>query len=108
MNIFSQKLNNRMDASIIEIINSLPNPDCEIIEGVKWGRCDKLFTPAYWKVQYHLHEDIFSVDFYRMSSDLIEEICSCILGGFGIRSEWAVLAFERLRDLNLLIPGSSF
>ena len=97
-----------MTDTILKIINMLPNPEADIIEGVKWGRCDQLFTPAYWKVQYHLHEDIFCKDFYRMSDNLIEEICSCILGGFGIKSEMAVLAFERLRDLDLLLPGTSF
>jgi N-glycosylase/DNA lyase len=97
-----------MNEVIAELINSLPSPETEVMQGVKWGRCDQLYTPAYWKVQYHLHEDSLCNEFYRMSEDLIEEICACILGGYGIKSEFAVLAFERLANLNLIVPGTTF
>jgi N-glycosylase/DNA lyase len=96
-----------MDDCIRTIISLLPNPDKEVMTGVKWGRCDEIFTPAYWKLQYHLHEEFFSNDFYRISHDLVEEICACILGGFGMKAELGMLAFERLRDLYLLEPGVS-
>ena len=82
------------------LTNNLSNPDEEIMKGVKWGKCDKLFTPAYWKIQYHFHEEEFSKEFYKMGDNLIHEICACILGGFGMRSELGLIAFERMRDLN--------
>jgi N-glycosylase/DNA lyase len=97
-----------MNVYVSEIISSLPHPDDELMNGVKWGRCDQLFTPAYWKIQYHLFEDNFSQEYYRISQDLLEEVCACILGGYGIRSEIGMIAFERLRDLELLKPGTPF
>jgi N-glycosylase/DNA lyase len=89
---------------INEMAKRLPAPDQEIMNGVKWGRCDELFTPAYWKIQYQLHEEIFSYDYYRISDNFIEEVCACLLGGFGIKSEMGVIAFEKLKKKNLLAP----
>jgi len=93
---------------IDEMTKKLPSPDHELMAGVKWGRCDELFTPAYWKIQYQLHEDIFTCDYYRISDNLIEEICACLLGGFGIKSEVGVIAFESLKQQNLLVPRTPY
>jgi len=83
----------------------IPNADEDILPGVKWGRCEELFTPAYWKIQYHLHLEDFCPTYYRIGNSLIEEICACLLGGYGMPSELGLAAFKRLRDSNLLRPG---
>jgi N-glycosylase/DNA lyase len=98
---------NLMGQTIRKIVSTLPNPEKELMNGVKWGRCDQFFTPAYWKLQYHLNEDCFCNAYYRIGENLLEEICACILGGYGMKSEIGIMAFERLRDRGVLIPGSS-
>lgn len=96
-----------MNDCVKQVYQSLPNPAEELMPGVKWGNCDEFFTPAYWKMQYHLNEEAFSLEFYRISQNFLEEVCACILGGYGMRSETGVLAFERLKKRKLLKPGSS-
>jgi hypothetical protein len=34
---------------------SLPPADAEVLPGVRWGRFDDLFTPAYWHGQAWQH-----------------------------------------------------
>lgn len=87
---------------IKDFLALLPDPDEEILKGVKWGSCDQLFTPAYWKLQYHFHKDIFNKEFYSFSDDIVEEISACLLGGYGMPSELGFAAFDRLRNLDLL------
>jgi len=98
----------RANYCINEIAKKLPAPDQEIMTGVKWGRCDELFTPAYWKIQYQLHEEVFNYEYYRISDNFIEEVCACLLGGFGIKSEVGVIAFEKLKEKQLLVPKASY
>lgn len=95
-------------AQISKEIDNLPNVNEEVIPGVVWGNCGVVFTPAYWKIQYHLfHENaLFSID-YKLGHTLIEEIVACLLGGYGIKSEIATAAFNRFKERKLICEGSS-
>ena len=94
-----------MEVNILEVINQMPSADQELMPGVYWGTCAELFTPAYWKLQYTCHEHSFDETFYHIGENLIHEVCACLLGSYGVKSELGLLAFHRLHDEGLLIPG---
>lgn len=96
-----------MEVNILEVINRMPSADQELMPGVYWGTCAELFTPAYWKLQYKCHEHSFDETFYHIGENLIHEICACLLGSYGIKSELGLLAFHRLHDEGLLKPGTA-
>jgi N-glycosylase/DNA lyase len=83
-------------------------PEVELIGGVKWGKPDKLFTPAYWKAQYLLWENDNSLVWNnRLGENLLEEVVACLLGGYGIRAELGLAAFQRVRDQGLIASNTS-
>ena len=82
----------------------LPTPEEELLPGVKWGDYRKLYTPAYWKLQYHMTEFTES-NTHRIGASIVQEVVACLLGGYGIPSEMGLLAFYRLRDLGLIQFG---
>jgi thermostable 8-oxoguanine DNA glycosylase len=75
---------------------SLPPAECEIFEGVRWGRADAIDTPAYWALRC-MAEEAALHGFVSESGSLLEEIGFCLLGGFGITAELNLAAFDRLR-----------
>lgn len=81
---------------------ALPNPDNEVMPGVRWGSHEQLFTPAYWAVQSWIHERAGNPFQTRLGNTLSEEIAACLLGGYGMKAEVGVAAFEKLRDLGFL------
>lgn len=81
----------------------LPDPDLPVMPGVRWGRYDALFTPAYWRCQTWLSGLIgCGAVTYALGRTLAEEVAACLLGGHGIPAEVGLAAFERLRSLGLL------
>jgi len=96
-----------MLTDIHTLTTCLPPADAEILPGVKWGRCEELFTPAYWKVQYHFHQGDFCKDYYCVGESLLDEICACILGGYGMPAEMGFAAYDRLKNFGLLVGGAS-
>jgi thermostable 8-oxoguanine DNA glycosylase len=88
-------------------INNIPDPEQELMYGIKWGCFSQLFTPAYWKVQYLMHNQKDGTIQYRLGENLLEEITACLLGGFGFKSELGTLAFDRLKNRGLIKEGSS-
>jgi N-glycosylase/DNA lyase len=97
-----------MRTDLQTLLANLPAAENEVLPGLKWGECDKLFTPLYWKLQYHLYEKEFSSTFYKTGDHILEEICACLLGGYGIKAELAYSAFQRLKSKQLLRPGVAF
>lgn len=85
----------------------LPPPTQEVMEGVRWGHCDELFTAAFWRVQFELQTRHGRYSKHSLGRSLNEEVAACMLGGYGIPAEMGMLAFHRLRDLNLLNGCSS-
>jgi thermostable 8-oxoguanine DNA glycosylase len=94
----------RMDALINDRHHALevPDPEVEVMEGVKWGRFDHFFTPAYWFSQvWYQRMSVFPV-VYRLGNTLAEEIVACLLGGHGLPAEVGLAAFDRLKSRGLL------
>lgn len=80
----------------------LPSSSAYLMPGVRWGAFDELLTPAYWRGQVWQHEAIGGYREQRLGSNLIEEVCACLLGGYGMPAEVGLAAFARLRDEKLL------
>ena len=92
-------------------IDEFPQPNQEVFPGIRWGCYSQLFTPAYWKVQYLMHNNHghFAIN-YRLGENIYEEVVACLLGGFGLKSETGLAAFNRLKKRQLIranIPQSS-
>lgn len=87
----------------------LPKTHQELMPGIKWGCYGTLYTPAYWKIQYLLHNenDDFQIN-YRLGNSILEEVIACLLGGFGMKSEIGLAAFDRLIERNQIKKGVSF
>lgn len=84
----------------------LPSAREYIVPGVYWGDHTHLFTPACWKVLCWLQKDFRPISF-RVGDTLREEICACILGGYGIPSEVGLAAFHRVKETGLLNAHTS-
>lgn len=84
-------------------IEEFPQPDQEVVPGIRWGCYSQLYTPAYWKVQYLMHnyDGHFAIN-YRLGENILEEVVACLLGGFGLKSEIGLTAFNRLKKRKLI------
>lgn len=87
--------------------STLPDPSEKVMPGVKWGRHDQLFTPAYWAYHCWLTNASKSQVHYKLGGSIFEEVAACLLGGYGIRAEIGIAAFCRLRDRGQLDGRSS-
>jgi N-glycosylase/DNA lyase len=77
--------------------------DEEVLPGVRWGRPDEVFTPAYWA---DLASRSSKADgFSRVRSQLRREVFFCLLGGFGVKAEVNKAAFNRLAKAGIFKPG---
>jgi thermostable 8-oxoguanine DNA glycosylase len=81
---------------------AMPDPDCEALPGIPWGRFDHLLTAAYWKGQVDQASQLGLDRRLRLGSSLVEEAAACLLGGYGMKGELGVLAFNRLRERGML------
>ncbi len=90
-------------------LSNIPTPTMDFMPGIKWGNYGKLFTPAYWKVQYLLYSDNDNFDInYRLGDNILEEVVACLLGGFGLKSEIGLAAFQRLKVQNQIKKAVSY
>lgn len=80
----------------------LPDPGDEVIPGILWGRFDEFFTPAFWKARLWIDGEDSPLMDYAIGRTLREEVAACLLGGFGMKAEIGLAAFNRLRERNLL------
>lgn len=82
----------------------LPDAHQEVLPGIRWGRPDKLFTPAYWASQLWLRGegDSECTQVYRLGNSLREEAAACLLGGYGIPAEVGLAAFHAVQKSGLL------
>lgn len=78
---------------------TLPDPNSEVISGVKWGAIEVFPTPAYWAFQVHTRRLEGNSINYKLGDTLEEEIAACLLGGHGIPASIGIAAFERLKSL---------
>lgn len=82
----------------------LPPADHELLPGIRWGRFDQLFTPAFWYSQAWHVENRERIKQYRLGETLQEEVIACLLGGYGMRAELGLAAFQRVKAEGLLNP----
>ncbi len=80
----------------------MPAPDEQVIDGVRWGRFDVFFTPAFWAGRAWLADLNGERRAHRLGGSLREEVAACLLGGFGIPAEVGLAAFARIRSRGLL------
>ena len=86
---------------------TLPPVHEEVLPGIPWGAFDELMTPAYWRGQAWQHTEAGSFCDFRLGRSLQEEVAACLLGGWGMPAELALAAYERVRERNLLRPGTT-
>ena len=84
----------------------LPPEDAVVLRRIRWGSFSKAFTPAYWKMQIVMceHNRRVNHERYRMATTLSDEICFCLLGGFGISAEIGYAAYLKLKQSGLTSP----
>lgn len=82
---------------------SLPDPDVELLPGIRWDSHEYLFTPAFWAA--HAWQCSLAGQLprrHRLGSTLREEVTACLLGGYGVPAEVGLAAYMLLRDSGLL------
>ncbi len=84
--------------------NTQPDPESLAMPGVRWGRPDVLFTPAYWRCQLEWFPDLQRAGAHRLGGSFREEVVACLLGGHGIPAEIGLAAFSAIRRSGLLVP----
>lgn len=67
-----------------------------------------LYTTPYWQLQYELYRDSFIPRESKKRRSIIEEIVSCLLGGYGFKAELGWAAFSRLAESGLIREGVSY
>lgn len=86
---------------------TLPAVHEEVLPGIRWGAFDELMTPAYWRGQAWQHSEAGEFCDFRLGRSLEEEVAACLLGGWGMPAELALAAYSRVRELDLLRPGTT-
>jgi N-glycosylase/DNA lyase len=94
--------------SVMPYIENLPSEYDEVLPGIKWGNYAQLYTPAFWKLQYMLSDFSNDLKSHRLASNIVEEIVMCILGGYGIPAEMGIVAFERMKERQIIHKNSDF
>lgn len=85
----------------------LPAANVEVLPGVKWGRFDQFFTPAFWLSRLWIDGEQSEFTNYSIGRSLRDEVAACLLGGHGMPAEVGLMAFKRLHHLGLLAGTSA-
>jgi len=101
----TQSLYLRREDQISEV--HYPDADTWVMPGVRWGRVERLLTPAFWAYQCAIHQDSTGPHRFRTGSTLREEFAVCMLAGYGVRAEVGIEAAERLRNEGMLNAGAA-
>ncbi|MDT7542430.1 MAG: hypothetical protein QOE33_2334 [Acidobacteriota bacterium] len=96
----SQKIAMIVDGKVERFL--LPDPNQQVLPGVKWGHHYATFTPAFWATVAWLDGVDGRYSAFRLGKTLEEEVGACLLGGHGIPAEIGLAAFYRVRDCGLL------
>ncbi|HRE04646.1 MAG TPA: hypothetical protein PKX00_03490 [Opitutaceae bacterium] len=83
----------------------LPAPHAQVVPGVRWGRFDCLFSPAFWVSRTWI--DAPRPQNYRLTLTLEHEVIACLLGGYGMPAELGLAAFSRLQSKGLLVATTT-
>lgn len=76
----------------------VPDPQTDLMTGVRWGAIDAFPTPAYWTFQVMARRLAGAPAQYRLGRSLPEEVGACMLGGHGIPAAVGLAAYHRLRE----------
>lgn len=101
----TQSLYLRREDQISEV--HYPDADAWVMPGVRWGRVERLLTPAFWAYQCAIHQDASGPHRFRTGKTLREEFAMCMLAGYGVRAEVGMEAAERLRVEGMLDAGAT-
>lgn len=82
----------------------LPPAETELLPGLRWGQAGDPLSPAYWAARCRLPGEA-SPDFVTTEDTLLEVVGFCLLGGFGIRYEVNLAAYERLHAAGVFDPN---
>lgn len=74
-----------------------PSPEEEVLPSVRWGAIDAFPSPAYWAYQVKAKQLRGGFVHHRLGATFREEICACLLGGYGIPASIGLAAFEHLK-----------
>jgi thermostable 8-oxoguanine DNA glycosylase len=80
----------------------MPDPATVVCGEVLWGEFDNVFTAAFWCGQTRQAELLGLYQPARLGRTLREEMAACLLGGYGMKAEIGLAAFDRLREEGLL------
>jgi N-glycosylase/DNA lyase len=81
--------------SVVEVSSGDGTP----LVAFPWGRSDGFGTAAYWACQ--AGDPTYAVALGR-GAPLIEELCFCLLGGYGVTAETNAAAFSALSEAGLV------
>lgn len=76
----------------------LPDPNVELLPGVRWGSVDAFPTPSYFVFQVIARRLVGRTPQYSLGRTLAEEVGACLLGGHGIPGQVGIAAYEHLRS----------
>ena len=79
---------------------NIPNEDREVFSGVRWGRVNRPYTPAFWRFICIAKGAIQDQSLYHLGNTLKEEVVACLLGGHGVKGELGLAAFHHLLENN--------
>jgi N-glycosylase/DNA lyase len=82
-----------------------PDPDTEVIPGVKWGKAEWVPSAAYWAAIGEMAREEDS--YICRNASLKEHMGFCLLGGFGISAEMNHAVFEHLEAHDIFAPGQT-
>lgn len=74
----------------------IPHEDIECVDGVKWGKANSPFTPAFWRFICIANDAINDISRYHLGMTLEQEVVACLLGGHGITGEMGMAAYQHL------------
>jgi thermostable 8-oxoguanine DNA glycosylase len=83
---------------------SPPDPDAEIVPGVRWGRPEWVPSAAFWADMVSRASEQ-SDGFVNRDGSLQEEVGFCLLGGYGITAEVNHAVHDRLMEAGVFVPG---
>jgi thermostable 8-oxoguanine DNA glycosylase len=83
---------------------SPPDPDAEVVPGVRWGRPEWVPSAAFWADMVSRASEK-SDGFVNHEGTLQEEVGFCLLGGYGITAEINHAVHDRLLEAGLFVPG---
>lgn len=81
---------------------ALPPPEALVLPGIRWGRPDELFTPAFWRAQVWFTSFQAQLPSHALGATLAEELTACVLVGYGVPAEVGLAAYDRVRGSGIL------